>query len=124
MGAFRLRFGCGLETKSGSFLTSRRMKACVQYKFFLRPESVSPLRERCDEDQVPAMCRDGTWDKDEFVAAHQILAKFLLPRTRDTRSEPIGSWNSRGFDDLDARGVVELRRGEGMRHRVESLEAL
>jgi hypothetical protein len=46
------------------------------------------------------------------VAAYQILANFLLPGTRDTLSEPIGSWNSRGFDDVDARGVVELHRGE------------
>ena len=70
------------------------------------------------------MCRVGTWDKDEFVAAYHIVAKFLLPRTRDTRPEPIESWNNRGFDDVDACGVVDLHRGKGMRHRVESVEAL
>jgi len=54
------------------------------------------------ENQVPAMSRYRARNRHEAMATKTIIAKGLLARGRNPRSQPIGVWHGVAFDGVDA----------------------
>ena len=59
------------------------------------------------ENQVPTMSRNRARNRHEAMATKKIVAKGLLARARNPRSQPIGVWHVVAFDDVNLGNIRE-----------------
>src|ERR1700733_15489509 len=81
---------------------SGRMQPGVEGERLLKFQAIETCGLEQVENQVPAMSRYRARNRHEAMATKTIIAKGLLARARNPRSQPIGVWHGVAFDGAAA----------------------
>lgn len=101
-----------------------RVKTRVQSKVFLRLPGVPRVGDIDVEDQIPTVRGHGARNEHKPMSGQQAVAKRLLTRAWNPRSQPICVRHHIRQNDVNGHGVGDRGGGQYVRNRVEGFEPL